>query len=128
MCSQCIKSKRECTGYRSDTDLLFRDQTEKTELKLRQQRSEHRNETLRGRARSEPESGPNLKSRAVTRFNFNLEPLGLEKSHDTGWTKVSRELPDFYEHQALCYFITQYVIIPQHHSVSTSVGFNLSLL
>lgn len=36
ICGRCIKSKRVCLGYRSETDLLFRDQTEHTVTRMSQ--------------------------------------------------------------------------------------------
>lgn len=74
MCNQCIKSRRHCSGYRSDFDILHRDETQATARRARKQE-------LKKAAKRAAGNGETI---------IQFEPFQAEEKAET---KVKREPP-----------------------------------
>lgn len=63
-----------------------------------------------------PRSTVPRKRRAIP---SSIEGLsGSDGSGSKSVIAIPREVPQYQEQQALCYFITEYVTVPQHYQVS----------
>lgn len=75
MCNQCVKSRRHCSGYRSDFDILHRDETQATARRARKQE-------LKKAAKRAAGNGETI---------IQFEPFQVEKTKAKA--KVKREPP-----------------------------------
>ncbi|KAB8356367.1 hypothetical protein FH972_023951 [Carpinus fangiana] len=81
-CGQCVKSRRDCGGYRNEIDLMFRDQTEKTEKTVHRKQTPPTNQlAVRFREQKTPASltmyipETDWKTAAENYFFFNYAPI-----------------------------------------------------
>ncbi|TGO36881.1 hypothetical protein BHYA_0112g00200 [Botrytis hyacinthi] len=100
-CSQCIRAGRNCTGYRAEADMIFRDQTHHYASK---RRTENKNRLVVSNNRSKALSDtpgtpidPQLKCHSKTQLATQITPLA------PGLSTSSAE-------QAKCYFFRNYVL------------------
>ncbi|KAL9116949.1 MAG: hypothetical protein Q9187_006519 [Circinaria calcarea] len=100
-CSQCIKSKRDCSGYRNVTNLYFHDETFKTSLKASQVRV--------GRNTSKKSTSLVRSDADALRSKSLRGSLGSNDLLADSLIELPRAIPQTQEEQALCYFFSEYI-------------------
>ena len=101
MCSQCIKSKRKCLGYRDLSNVVFRNETQTTKLKAtRNQYSRH----SIGLSTESPQlhgntTGPRREDRT---HNVVTWPTGLSNA-------IPRALLESWQQAAICFFLPNFI-------------------
>ena len=98
-CSQCLKTARVCEGYRTESDLLFRDHAEGASHEKRGQRPRVRCSAPRLAATSE--------CAVVTRSSAGAESA-LQVAQQLGPSLRHASPPELMEDQALCFFFSTY--------------------
>jgi hypothetical protein len=97
-CSQCVKSRPSCPGYRDEADLIFRDVTEDTKRKANRSAGANRGSSplpLANDPIQQPTTSQEEEGHSDQLSNF-----------------ISRPLSPSLEQQALC-FLSNYVLIPR---------------
>ncbi|KAJ8059008.1 hypothetical protein OCU04_011988 [Sclerotinia nivalis] len=100
-CSQCIRAGRFCTGYRTEGDMMFRDQT-KHYANQRRIQNESRTSVSRRRNKASNDTSdfpidPQLTSEPMLQLVTQTTPLTIELSTSSS-------------EQATCYFFRNYVL------------------
>ena len=112
VCSQCIKSKRPCHGYRNVDAVVFRNETTTTKLRVDQIKS---GET------TIDNSYPNVKFDGVSQVSQGLsinERLPKESNRPCSPNSVGISIQQSQEQLALSYFFTEYVLVPRRSNAS----------
>ncbi|QSZ32375.1 hypothetical protein DSL72_001949 [Monilinia vaccinii-corymbosi] len=101
-CSQCIRAGRTCTGYRTEADMMFRNQTQHYTKKSRAQ-NESRMVVSRGRTRA---------SNAASEIPIDPQLMdeSIAQQLVTQTTPSTLELSTSPAEQATCYFFRNYVL------------------
>lgn len=116
ICNQCIKSRRHCSGYRSDFDILHRDETKATEVRARKaaakkaaKRAAENGELVITFDSPSPKHALPTPS-PTTASTSNSSPLELS------FPVAAPTVP--IDQQASCYFASHFIIVPgQNHSI-----------
>ena len=119
-CLQCLKSRRQCPGYKDDFDLVFRNETQATERRARRSINSKKIK-FDQRNRSEPD-GLHLASGSGNQD----ELVPGSNAASPGSVPASVTVP--IEHQAFLYFLSNYVLAPQLGTTRGHLSFLLPLL
>ncbi|KAM3070065.1 hypothetical protein ACMFMG_003903 [Clarireedia jacksonii] len=138
-CLQCQKSRRQCPGYKDDFDLVFRNETKATERRARR--------SLKNKKSSNP-TGSSSGTDAERKFSI-ISTKGHPEEDDEVDSSVKMDLArvekgsDFStsdgfmlqygvtnptEQQAPCFFMTNFVILPQNGMARGSFDWVLPLV
>ncbi|KAI0098443.1 hypothetical protein F4814DRAFT_443117 [Daldinia grandis] len=115
-CNQCSKSRRQCPGYKDEFDLIFRNETQATELRA-QKASKKGLAGRAGKPGSTSTSG-DMKMSLVS--NNTTKPLIKQA--------VNRPLNIPIEQQASCSFVSNFVLIPDEGGGRAFMDFIIPLL
>ncbi|ESZ99553.1 hypothetical protein SBOR_0118 [Sclerotinia borealis F-4128] len=100
-CSQCVRAGRSCTGYRTEADMMFRDQTQHYANKRRIQNDARmvvsRRKTKASNDTLEIPIDPQLTDESTMQLVMQTTPFTLELSTSSA-------------EQATCYFFRNYVL------------------
>ncbi|KAI9642504.1 hypothetical protein NHQ30_009309 [Ciborinia camelliae] len=100
-CSQCVRASRICTGYRTESDMMFRDQTQhyanKRRIEKESQMVPSRRKTKASTATAEIPIDPQLTDEWMMQPVAQTTPFTLELSTSSA-------------EQATCYFFRNYVL------------------
>lgn len=108
-CSQCLKTARVCEGYRTESDLVFRDHARGASHKTRGQRP---------RVRLSTPSLPATSSRTEV-SRLSAEGDSAQKvAQQLGPSLRHASPPELMEDQALCFFFSTYATTPTDHQAS----------
>ena len=109
MCSQCIKSKRTCLGYRDLSDFFFRDETPATKLKAT--RTQHRASKV-GSTRTPQHHG----STTIPRPKHRTQNTGLSPTIPS--ITIPMALQESWQQAAICFFLPNFFEIRPHEESS----------
>ena len=118
-CIQCAKSKRVCSGYRDEVDLLFRNENRATEIRAQRSAAARSSESS-GKSMKKPQTRPASSSY----YNAAAVTLNSWSAWNGSFCSSPRVLPENAEQHALCHFFTNYVPTTKH-SESTFLGYLL---
>ncbi|KAM0179922.1 hypothetical protein ACHAPC_007905 [Botrytis cinerea] len=141
-CNQCQKSRRQCPGYKDDFDLVFRNETKATERRARRSLKNKRG------SNNNTQIGPVNRSDASRKFSimsnssssdaelmYSTTGMDLAKIESDGNDASSSEALGLQvafaspiEQQAPCYFMSNFVIIPQSGQARGSFDWVLPLI
>ncbi|KAF2677626.1 hypothetical protein K458DRAFT_491691 [Lentithecium fluviatile CBS 122367] len=107
-CGQCERVSRVCSGYRSRTDLVFRDQT--NDVVSKAQRANRPSRQVAAGIISK-------RSPAQVHYEHEKTQSDISKSFDAA-DPVSMSLPLSLEHQAFCFFYSNYISRPSKKAVT----------
>ncbi|RAL62146.1 hypothetical protein DID88_002630 [Monilinia fructigena] len=101
-CSQCIRAGRTCTGYRTESDMMFRDQTQHYANKIR---THNGSRMVVSRRRTKA-------SNAISEISIDPQSIDepMMQQLVIGTTPFTLELSTSAAEQATCYFFRNYVL------------------
>ncbi|CAD6455397.1 43c764f5-66bf-4e82-bdf5-7b8cae458007 [Sclerotinia trifoliorum] len=140
-CLQCQKSRRQCPGYKDDFDLVFRNETKATERRarrsLKNKKGNHNNtQTGSGNRRDGDRKFSIVSSAgADAEMMYSTAGMDLAKIESSGNDPTSSDASGLQvgftssiEQQAPCYFMSNFVIIPQSGQMRGSFDWVLPLI
>ncbi|RDW73766.1 hypothetical protein BP5796_07208 [Coleophoma crateriformis] len=124
-CLQCQKSRRQCPGYKDDFDLVFRNETQATERRARKSNNAKKINTQLVQRKDAAQRSFSISSNSSEDANDDRSLITPTSATSTGSTSATYaalqgDLQVPVEQQALCYFLANFVYLPQH---SNSKGF-----
>ncbi|QSZ31434.1 hypothetical protein DSL72_000999 [Monilinia vaccinii-corymbosi] len=141
-CLHCQKSRRQCPGYKDDFDLVFRNETKATERRARRSMKNknkaddsntqtapgnrgngNRKLSMSSASSSETEIAYLTTGRDLTKFGSDNDPSS--SSHPLG---IQVGFTSSIEQQAPCFFVSNYVIVPQNGQMRGSFDYILPLI
>jgi hypothetical protein len=120
-CGQCLKSNRDCQGYRNENDLLFRNETEVTERRVKRtthgKRASPHSSSSSGSSRSPTPGTPSAFNPLTVILPDHSEDYS-PKAVDSWALSIPRSLNQSHEQTALTYFFSHFILVPRHSQVS----------
>ncbi|PHH81230.1 hypothetical protein CDD83_3636 [Cordyceps sp. RAO-2017] len=110
-CNQCSKSRRICPGYKDEFDLVFRNETQATERRAR---------------KANKKALATKCGHRVDSASSSASSLSPPSSTDTCTIQAAPQVP--LEEQAVCHFISNFVLVPHQGSVRGFMEFLIPLL
>ncbi|KAK2062369.1 hypothetical protein LY76DRAFT_297653 [Colletotrichum caudatum] len=119
-CMRCKKSRRQCPGYRDPLEANIRDETEATIKKFKKSRGEEGSEEegkditpICNKACLKTVAGPKYKT-----FDYsNPVAFPWHNNNEDDTTDEDEDIPrsmfDSLDEQASCYFLSEFIIVPQ---------------
>ncbi|KAL2068930.1 hypothetical protein VTL71DRAFT_15268 [Oculimacula yallundae] len=137
-CMRCQKSKRICPGYRDPIELKLRDDSKSAKKKLNRRSNEHQDMSVMNNNNGDalPETSPTFSSSSTTishsRHSSNSSVASSysyanEYAH-THHSFTARHLTTPLSQQASCYFLANFVLVPEVGSARGHLDFVLPLL
>ncbi|ESZ96651.1 hypothetical protein SBOR_2961 [Sclerotinia borealis F-4128] len=137
-CLQCQKSRRQCPGYKDDFDLVFRNETIATERRARRsfknKKGNNNNIHVRSGNGDRKVSTVSSASSADAKIMYSTTGMDLAKIESDNDPSSSDALglqvafTSSIEQQAPCYFMSNFVIIPQSGQIRGSFDWVLPLI
>ncbi|EQK99694.1 hypothetical protein G6O67_001269 [Ophiocordyceps sinensis] len=110
-CTQCAKSRRTCPGYKDEFDLVFRNETQATEMRAR--KANKKAMTQKHAKDADSREGSTSSSSPAS-------------STDTCIIQATPQVP--VEDQAACHFVSNFVLVPHQGSVRGFLDFVMPLM
>jgi hypothetical protein len=110
-CNQCQKSRRQCPGYKDDFDLVFRNETQATERRARRAVNGKRVSAQMAFAGQQSSFSVLQDGDEIMYEGEGVISPMLNRSTTTDIVASPPSIP--IDQQAPCYFISNYVIVPQ---------------
>ncbi|TGO42094.1 hypothetical protein BHYA_0012g00080 [Botrytis hyacinthi] len=141
-CNQCQKSRRQCPGYKDDFDLVFRNETKATERRarrsLKNKRGSNNNTQIGSVTRNDASRKFSIVSNSSSNdaeITYSTTGTDLAKIESDGNDSSSSDALGLQvaftspiEQQAPCYFMSNFVIIPQGGQMRGSFDWVLPLI
>jgi hypothetical protein len=115
-CNQCAKSRRQCPGYKDEFDLVFRNETQATERRAR-----------KANKKALEKVGGQGSSPSSTDASWSIDPV--KDAIKSPWEQAlipALTIPA--ETRADCYFVANFVLIPQAGNTRGFFDFLLPML